>query len=75
MNRNFKTKQTFVTSGVKLNDFKTQDSARVQLKGCKQLYCYIWKSVLLAGRKDEIDKKKGLKLKVEKVMIHKLINK
>ena len=54
---------------------KTQDSVRVQLKGYKQLYCYIWKSVLLAGRKDEIEKKKGLKLKVEKVMINKLINK
>ena len=54
---------------------KTQDSVRKQLKECKQLYCYIWKSVLLAGRKDEIEKKKGLKLKVEKVMINKLINK
>ena len=54
---------------------KTQDSVRVQLKGYKQLYCYIWKSVLLAGRKDEIERKKGLKLKVEKVMINKLINK
>ena len=54
---------------------KTQDSVRVQLKECKQLYCYMWKSVLLAGRKDEIEKKKGLKLKMEKVMINKLINK
>ena len=53
-----------------LDNFKNtrqrQGRAKGQPKKGSYLYCYIWKNILFAGRKDEIEKKNGLKRKVEK---------
>ena len=63
-----KIKQTFVTSAAKLaldKDLvlKTLDSVRNSY-----LHCYMWKNMPLAGRKDEMEKKKRQKRKLGKKM-------
>ena len=56
MSRHVKSKQTVVTSAVKL----TLDSVREELKKVVGYTVTHGKSILLAGRKDEMEKK-GLK--------------
>ena len=64
MSRRVKSKQSFVTSAVKLAldkelISKTQDSVRVDQK--ELVTQLIMEKNILAGRKDEMKKKKGLK--------------
>ena len=63
MSQHVKSKQTLVTSAIKLalDNFKNTRQHQGRAVEGSQLYCYTWKGFLLAERNDKIEKKKGLK--------------